>query len=71
MCFQVQRSRGRSDGGVMNSGSRNDSKQQLYSSISNDDEQQIQVAFSQQLICNPKVIIIEGRETLMGFILIG
>jgi hypothetical protein len=26
---------------------------------------------SQQLICNPKVIIIEGRETLMGFILIG
>jgi hypothetical protein len=55
----------------MNSGSRNDSKQQLYSSISNDDEQQIQVALSQQLICNPKVIIIEGRETLMGFILIG
>jgi len=68
LCFQVQRNRGRSEGGAMNSGSRNDSKQQLYSSISNDDEQHIQVAFSQQLICNPKVIIIEGRETVDGFL---
>ncbi len=49
----------------MNSGNRNDSKVQLYSStsIANDDEQQpIQVAFSQQLICNPKVLIIQGRN---------
>ncbi|UJR28382.1 hypothetical protein I4U23_009623 [Adineta vaga] len=70
----IQRNRVRSAGGTLNSGNRNDSKVQLYSStsISNDDEQQqqqqhqqqqpqqqIQVAFSQQLICNPKMLIIQ------------
>ena len=55
----------------MNSGSRNDSKMQLYGSTSNDDEQQqIQVAFSQQLICNPKVLIIQGRKISMNAIVI-
>ena len=49
----------------MNSGNRNDSKLQLHGSttMSNDDEQQqIQIAFSQQLICNPKVLLIQGRK---------
>jgi hypothetical protein len=32
-------------------------------SVANDDEQQqIQVAFSQQLICNPKILLIQGRR---------
>ncbi|CAF3489155.1 unnamed protein product [Adineta steineri] len=61
-----QRSRVRSAGGTLHSGNRNDSKMQLYSSTTmsiatpNDDEQQqIPVAFSQQLICNPKILLIQ------------
>ena len=55
----------RSAGGTISSGHRNDSKLQLHSTTSmpNDDEQQqqqIQIAFSQQLICNPKVLLIQG-----------
>lgn len=48
----------------MNSGSRNDSKIQLQTmiSISNDDEQQLQVALSQQLICNPKILLFQGKS---------
>ena len=69
--IQVQRNRVRSAGGIMNSGSRNDSKMQLYGTTSNDDEQQqIQVAFSQQLICNPKVLIIQGRNISIRSIII-
>ena len=52
-----------------NDNHRNDSKLQLYSST-NDDEQRasIQVAFSQQLICNPKVLLIQGsRKTNFFF----
>jgi hypothetical protein len=64
--FQVPRSRVRSAGGTINSGNRTDSKLQLHGTISipNDDEQQqqIQIAFSQQLICNPKVLLIQGRK---------
>jgi len=63
--FKTQRNRVRSAGGTINSGSRNDSKIQLHgsTSISNDDEQQqqlIQPTFSQQLICNPKILLIQG-----------
>lgn len=62
--FQVQRNRVRSAGGTVNSGSRNDSKIQLQTmmSISNDDEQQLQIALSQQLICNPKILLFQGRS---------
>lgn len=27
-----------------------------------DEQQQIPIAFSQQMICNPKVLIIQGRD---------
>ncbi|CAF0815287.1 unnamed protein product [Rotaria sp. Silwood1] len=60
----VQRNRVRSAGGGTFSGNtRNDSKLQLHGSpiILNDDEQQqqLQVVYSQQLICNPKVLLIQ------------
>ncbi|CAF4322149.1 unnamed protein product, partial [Rotaria socialis] len=57
----IQRSRVRSAGGTATN-NRNDSKLQLYgiTTLSNDEEQQqIQPAFSQQLICNPKVLLIQ------------
>jgi hypothetical protein len=63
----------RSAGGAMNSGSRNDSKLQLNNVITtvNDDEQQqqqqqqlIQVALNQQLIFNPKILLIQGETVL-------
>jgi hypothetical protein len=65
----VQRNRVRSAGGPINSGNRNDSKLQLHGStiLTNDDDQQqhIPIAFSQQLVCNPKVLLIQGKETLI------
>ena len=66
--FQVQRNRVRSAGGILNNQSRNDSKLQLQiaSTSSMEDElqyqQQFPIGFSQQLICNPKTLAIQGRE---------
>lgn len=62
--FKTQRNRVRSAGGTIASNSRTDSKLQLYGAgtISNDDEQLIQPVFSQQLICNPKALIIAGKN---------
>ena len=66
--FQMQRNRVRSAGGILNNLSRNDSKLQLQiaatSPIEGDQQyqQQIPIGFSQQLICNPKTLAIQGRE---------
>ena len=64
--FEVQRNRVRSAGGILNNHSRNDSKLQLQitsaTSIEDDQQyqQQIPIGFSQQLICNPKTLAIQG-----------
>ncbi|CAF0779410.1 unnamed protein product [Rotaria sordida] len=72
----LQRNRVRSAGGSININSRNDSKLQLHGSttISNDDEQQqqIQAIYSQQLICNPKVLLIQDfneneKQLIIGY----
>ncbi|CAF2395272.1 unnamed protein product [Rotaria sp. Silwood2] len=72
----LQRNRVRSaGGGTFSSNNRNDSKLTLQGSttISNDDEQQqIQAAYSQQLICNPKVLIIQDfneneKQLIIGY----
>ncbi|CAF0845502.1 unnamed protein product [Rotaria sordida] len=72
----LQRNRVRSAGGGININSRNDSKLQLHGSttISNDDEQQqqIQAIYSQQLICNPKVLLIQDfneneKQLIIGY----
>lgn len=62
---QAQKNRVRSAGGSIHSQGRNESKLQLQAMISvvSDDEQQQQImpiAFSQQLICNPKILLFQG-----------